>query len=147
MTSADREQRQFAALPYVRDDEANLRVLLISSRGTGRWVLPRGWPKPGESGAEAASREAVEEAGVTGRITTNAIGSYRYDKGLKSGDTLLVKVLVYGLEVEKFSKQFSEKGKRVLRWCAPSEAADFVAEPALSRLLRGFTDAHSPSGC
>jgi 8-oxo-dGTP pyrophosphatase MutT (NUDIX family) len=81
MIPSGAEPRQFAALPFTYDEGEQLYVLLITSRGTGRWVLPKGWSEGEESGPQTAAREAAEEAGVVGQITpTDALGSYPYQK-------------------------------------------------------------------
>ena len=63
----DREPRaQFAALPWRRRADAGIEVLLITSRETRRWVIPKGWPIKGKSSAKSAAREAFEEADQKG---------------------------------------------------------------------------------
>ena len=59
--------------------------MLITSRDTGRWVLPKGWPEGREQLADTALREAAEEAGVAGAIAASEIGRYFYGKKLPSG--------------------------------------------------------------
>ena len=62
------EAKQVAALPVRRGEDGSLEVLLVTSRETGRWVIPKGWPSKRLSDREAAAREARQEAGVTGTI-------------------------------------------------------------------------------
>lgn len=134
------EHHQYAALPYRWDAKGRLRVLLITSRGTGRWVLPKGWAKADESGPQAALREALEEAGVVGRLAPEgALGSYGYERLLKRGRTVARRVTVYGLHVDRAEPQFPEQGQRVLRWFAPERAAGLVQETELSELCRRFS--------
>ena len=133
---------RYAALPYSVDEEGRLNVLMITSRGTGRWILPKGWPDGGETGPQAAAREAVEEAGVWGHIDpAGALGCYHYLKGLKDGSSMPCRVTVFALNVEGFRADFREKGRRVLRWCSPAYGAELVDEPELAHLLRCFADA------
>ena len=75
---------QYAALPW-RMTDGTLEVLLLTSRGTGRWVIPKGWPHDSFSSAHSAAQEAYEEAGIRGAITREPIGSYRYDKNARRG--------------------------------------------------------------
>ncbi len=139
MSSAPEPRRQYAALPYSLDDEGRLNMLLITSRGTGRWVLPKGWPGRDETGPQAAAREALEEAGVLGRIDpSGALGCYPYLKAMRDGGAVPCVVTVFALSVEGFQPHFREKGKRVLRWCSPTCGADLVNEPELAQLLRRF---------
>src|SRR3954454_8786408 len=90
---------QFAALPWPSDGGRH-EVLLITSRETRRWVIPKGWPIKGKSSAKSAAREAFEEAGVTGKLKKTPIGAYAYDKRLKNGRLQHVRVTVFSLEVE-----------------------------------------------
>ena len=132
--SAAREQ--IAALPYRVDKNRNL-ILLITSRGTGRWVLPKGWVEASDPDpAEAAAREALEEAGVIGIIAKTDVGSYTYFKSLDGGDNVLCSVRVFPLEVKSGLKSFKEAGQRILEWFSVEDAADAVKEPELAALIR-----------
>src|SRR5205085_5647367 len=92
----DREPRgQSAALPWRRTGKGDLEVLLITSRETRRWVIPKGWPIKGKSSAKSAAREAFEEAGVTGKVKKSPVGTYAYDKRLKNGRLQRVRVTVF----------------------------------------------------
>ncbi|WP_366942998.1 NUDIX hydrolase [Vannielia sp.] len=129
-----------AALCY-RDGEAGPEVLLITSRGTGRWIIPKGWPMAGKSGSGAALEEAWEEAGVRrGRVNHDAIGSYTYDKRFNGGYAAQVETLVYAVEVEQMCKTFPEAHERTRRWVRPDEAANLVDEPDLKEILCDFED-------
>ncbi len=90
--------KQYAALP-VRRMGGKLEVLLVSSRETRRWVIPKGWPMAGLSDAESAAREAFEEAGVEGKVAGKPIGSFAYDKRKKCGTLLPLTVDVFRLDV------------------------------------------------
>ena len=82
MKVADVSQ-QYAALPW--RNAQGFEILLITSRETRRWVIPKGWPMPGNSPAESAAQEAYEEAGIRGKIAVQAIGHYGYRKRLRGG--------------------------------------------------------------
>ena len=126
--------RQFAALPC-RKTKAGLEVMLVTSRDTGRWVLPKGWPMKGLTGAEAAAREAFEEAGLRGKVKGKALGTYAYHKRLADGEALPVTVTVYRLDVARELDTWPEAGQRTRRWFPPAEAASLVEEPDLAALL------------
>jgi len=130
-------QRQFAALPYVRT-ATGLRVLLITSRETRRWVIPKGWPIRGLRPHEVAHREAEEEAGVRGSVAPDAIGTYSYRKRLHFFSGVTCTVDVYPMLVEKQKLDWKERGQRQLAWLEPHEAADCVDEVELAELLRHF---------
>ncbi|WP_370029757.1 NUDIX hydrolase [Oceanicella sp. SM1341] len=129
---------QVAALCH-RGSGAETEVLLITSRGTGRWVLPKGWPIKGLSGAGAALREAYEEAGVQGIALAEPVGRYGYDKILDSGLPLPCEAAVYAVQVTGMLESYPEAGQRRLAWQRPARAAELVAEPGLQALLRRFT--------
>jgi 8-oxo-dGTP pyrophosphatase MutT (NUDIX family) len=112
------------------------RVLLLTSRDTGRWVIPKGNIDPGLSPAKAAALEAYEEAGVTGRIGASLpLGFYTYFKKLRLGESQSVSVEVYLLRFQKQFKKWPEKAQRKLWWTSPLEAARSVDEPGLARLF------------
>jgi 8-oxo-dGTP pyrophosphatase MutT (NUDIX family) len=130
-------RRQIAALPVRRMPDGSARVLLVTSRETGRWIVPKGWPVKGMTRHEAAALEATEEAGVTGRISREPVGTYLYWK--RHADRFeLCEVAVYVLEVERQLDDWREKGQRRLAWMAPEEAADLVQEPALGEMIRAL---------
>lgn len=129
---------QVAALPWRRTAEGGIEVLLITSRRSRRWIIPKGWPMAGRSPSQAAAREAFEEAGVAGRADSEPAGQYVYRKKLWKGARRPVRVTVYPLEVSSEISSWPERGQRVRRWMAPREAARTVDDPGLSRLIRGF---------
>lgn len=129
---------QLAALCY-RGDGAEREVLLISSRDTGRWILPKGWPMTGKSSGETALQEAWEEAGVAeGTVSDRPLGSYTYRKGLDAGWSVPVETTVYPVLVHRLSNSFPEAHERQRIWVPPGEAAERVNEPELAALLRAF---------
>ena len=135
----DREPRtQFAALPWRRTPDGGIEVLLITSRETRRWVVPKGWPIKGAKSMKSAAQEAFEEAGVIGKIGKRPFGTYAYDKRLKSGRIQRVRVAVFGLRVESELDEYPEAGQREKRWASLSEAAGLVDEPELRVILETF---------
>ena len=131
---------QVAALCWRRTPKG-IRVLLITSRDTGRWVIPKGWPMRNRTEAEAAVREAYEEAGLRGDILDRSIGVYTYRKVLAPGRSIPCAVRVYPLEVREMLKQYPETGQRRVKWLAPDKAARRVLEPELKALIRDFAPA------
>lgn len=118
--------------------EAPVRVLLVTSRETRRWVIPKGNPLGGQSSHTAAAREAEEEAGVRGAVCPVALGSYRYRKRRKTGASLMIDVDVYPLSVTEELLDWKEAGQRSRRWFSLAEAAEAVEEPDLAQLIRSF---------
>src|SRR3954452_13869225 len=135
----DREPRaQFAALPWRRTAAGEVEVLLITSRETRRWVIPKGWPIKKMSSAKSAAQEAFEEAGVRGKVTKRPVGSYAYDKRLKNGRLQHVRVAVFALQVDYEAEVYLEAGQREKLWLPPAEAARQVDEAELMVLLATF---------
>jgi 8-oxo-dGTP pyrophosphatase MutT (NUDIX family) len=128
------EYVQYAALPYVQLD-GDIWVCLITSRQTKRWVIPKGWPKPPFEPFEQAAREAKEEAGLVGDISTDPIGSYMYRKRLHFLAVADCRVTVYPLLVRAQRGRWREQAERRLLWVLAAEAAGMVREPELGRLL------------
>ena len=129
---------QYAAVPYRRRDDGTVEVMLVTSRETKRWVVPKGWPIGGAKPHASAAREALEEAGVRGRMNADAIGAFYYDKRLNNGTEARCKVEVFTLEVKSQRKRWPEKGERKTRWFELPKAAKVVQEPGLRRLLRNI---------
>jgi 8-oxo-dGTP pyrophosphatase MutT (NUDIX family) len=128
---------QVAALPW-RKAKHGVEVMLVTSRDTGRWVLPKGWPEFGEEFFDAAAREAAEEAGLKGTICAQEAGRYYYSKGLANGDNVGCEVLVYPLEVDDVAEKWKEKGQRKRKWVSPAKAAAMVAEADLAKVILAF---------
>lgn len=133
---ADTVHQQVAALCF-RQSDAGKEVLLITSRDTGRWIIPKGWPITGKDAPDAAMQEAWEEAGVrTGRIRQKAIGTFCYEKDMPKGLPLQIETQVFAVKVDKLKSQYPEVAERRRKWVRPSKAADMVAEPELQKILR-----------
>lgn len=132
---------QVAALP-VLGQAAEMRVLLVTSRETRRWIIPKGWPEKGMKDREAAAREALEEAGLTGKISRRPIGRYRYFK--RTLDSFQpCEVAVYRLDVQGEQPTWDEQGQRQRAWFSPQVAAHLVDEPELKLLLLGLVPGHA----
>ncbi len=128
---------QVAAIPIRRTSSGAYEVLLITSRETRRWVVPKGWPWRNLDDHDAAAGEAWEEAGVRGRAQPESIGMFTYDK--RRNDKLQsLNVLVYLLEVTEEATAWPEASERQRGWFAPAAAADLVSEPDLKSLLRAL---------
>jgi len=137
-------RRQYAALPW-RLSEDGLDVLVASSRDTRRWVIPKGWPMKGRKPHATAALEALQEAGLIGKIEKSKIGSFHYVKRLKSGAAIHCRVDVFPMRVMKQRKTWPEKEQRVTRWLPYAEAATLVLEPELRALILRFGDAKATS--
>lgn len=130
--------RQVAALPVRTEADGSLHVLLVTSRDTGRWVLPKGWPIKGLDEPGAAAREAFEEGGVVGDVDSETLGVYGYIKRLADASAVAVMVAVYRLDVRQELTVWPERHERRRRWFSPSDAALLVDEPELREILAGL---------
>jgi 8-oxo-dGTP pyrophosphatase MutT (NUDIX family) len=128
---------QYAALCW-RAAEPGLQVLLITSRDTRRWIIPKGWPMPGLSPEATAEQEAWEEAGVKGEVNSFCLGRYGYQKQL-ADRSVPCAVVVYGLKVDRLADSFPEVNERRRKWFSIPEATLLVDEPDLARIIRDFT--------
>jgi 8-oxo-dGTP pyrophosphatase MutT (NUDIX family) len=127
---------QVAALPY-RIVDGQAEVLLVTSRGTRRWIIPKGWPMKGKKLHRVAELEALEEAGAKGQIARRPFGRYEAWKRL-SDHFLLCTVEVFPLLVRRQRKSWLEQGERHVGWFKILDAADIVEEPGLRSLIRDF---------
>jgi 8-oxo-dGTP pyrophosphatase MutT (NUDIX family) len=128
---------QYGVLPW--RSAGQVEVMLITSRETYRWVIPKGWPLLGQSGPASAAQEAREEAGVEGEVDTQPVGTYPYVKRLKDGETRPLTVEVFALRVTRELPDWPEQAERQRRWFTISEAAQSVDEEELADLIRGFS--------
>ena len=140
-----KDREQIGAIAYSNDADSGLRVLLVTSRETGRWVIPKGWPMKSKLPHQAAAQEAFEEAGVEGHIAKKAAGTYRYPKTLRNGDVVSCRVKVYPMKVSKLASRWPEAQERRRQWFSTEDAAAAVVEPELAQLLRSMTDLISPA--
>ena len=137
---ADGKRVQYAALPYRIQDGA-VEVLLITTRRTKRWIVPKGWPIDGLSPSASAAREALEEAGISGVIDPTPLGRFHYMKELREREAVPCRVEVFALKVTRQRKHWQEQDARECRWLNTAEAAQFVEEPELRRLISRFAPA------
>lgn len=129
---------QIAALPFHWDKSGKLRVLMVTSRDTGRWVMPKGWLMDGKKPWQAAKIEALEEAGATGFISDEPIGIYTYKKRLPDRSRINCTVTVYPMMVDKLKRRWKERKERKRHWFSLKEAARLVDEKDLSKLLKNL---------
>lgn len=133
---------QFGALCWRRSG-AKTEVLLVTSRDTGRWVIPKGWPIDGLTPEASAAREAFEEAGVEGVVSAHCLGLYSYDKVIERGRGPEVSVpcvvAVFPLAVDRLLNRFPEMAQRKRKWFSTDKAARRVAEPELQAILAAFS--------
>ncbi len=133
-------RQQYAAICYRAAKRGEFEVLVATSRDTGRWVIPKGWPMENKLAHQVAEQEAREEVGVKGKAEKKPFGFYHYRKGLDNGIKVPVRVQVHLLKVEGSCKDFKEKGVRQIEWVSPEEASNRVNEPELKILMLQFAE-------
>ena len=131
------KRRQVGGLCWRLADEDQIQFLLVTSRDTGRWVTPKGNRMKGLADAEAAAEEAMEEAGATGLLSSEPIGTFTYDKRLSGKARRLTAVDVYAIHVTHLFDRWPEAHERERRWFSRMDAIGAVDEPELKRLIAG----------
>jgi len=140
--AAAKRRVQYGALPYRVSRGDRAEFMLVTSRETRRWIIPKGWPKKGKSPHRLAAREAFEEAGVVGAIGRRSVGSFSYEKRLKDGELVECEVRVFPLQVKRQRKQWPEKQERKVKWLSAAKAAEKVKEPMGSEIIRRLARRH-----
>jgi 8-oxo-dGTP pyrophosphatase MutT (NUDIX family) len=130
---------QYGVIPVRRSADGGVEVLLITSRETRRWVVPRGNPIRGKGPAGSAAQEALEEAGIVGRVGADAIGHYSYEKRRRLGMVVPARVHLFRMDVTEEHDDWPEKGQRERRWFPAEEAAAAVHEAELAGLIRSLS--------
>ncbi len=127
---------QCGALPFSIAASGETRVLLVTTRGSHRWIIPKGWPIRNLTAAATAAREAYEEAGLVGSVVgEQPVGCYRYEKRRNARKTAICEVSVFLFAVERQLRNWPEKAERQTRWFAPAEASALVASVELGDIL------------
>jgi len=127
---------QFGALCY-RIKNEKVQILLVTSRGRKRWIVPKGWPINKSTPAETAAREAFEEAGVDGKVREVCLGIYSYTKN-HAGDDLPCVVAIFPLKVQQIHDSYPEKLQRKRKWFSQKKASAIVESPELGQMIKGF---------
>jgi 8-oxo-dGTP pyrophosphatase MutT (NUDIX family) len=109
--------------------------MLVTSRETGRWVLPKGWAEKALNGPQLAAKEAYEEAGILGEVGAAPVGSYEYVKRLPKGKTRDCAVDVFPMRVDHLLDEWPERKQRKRQWFTLAQAAMAVDEGDLVTLL------------
>ncbi len=128
---------QFGALCF-RIVRGKPEVLLVTSRRTKRWIVPKGWPMDGKTPSESAEIEAWEEAGVRGKVYDRCLGVYSYRKAMEDDEDLPCVTMVYAMKVRECAAKYPEAQERKRKWLRPKKAAALVDEPDLAHMIRNF---------
>src|SRR5271168_3310522 len=108
---------------------AALEILIVTTRQSRRWIVPKGWPIKRLTPSKSAAREAFEEAGVRGKIGARAIGNFRYKKAADgNGAEVDCEVKIFPLLVKGQSASWPESEQRVAQWVEPEKAISLIRE-------------------
>ena len=130
---------QYGALPYRFTEAAALEVLVVTTRQSKRWIIPKGWPIKGLTPSKSAAREAFEEAGVMGKIGARSIGAFQYRRVENGGDDEAeCEVKVFPLLVKRQRAIWPESDQRAVQWVDPEKAISLIGEPELKAIVGAF---------
>jgi 8-oxo-dGTP pyrophosphatase MutT (NUDIX family) len=130
---------QYGVLPYRFTETNSLELLLVTTRQTRRWIIPKGWPIKGLNPPMSAAREAYEEAGIRGTVGAKAIGAFSYKKGLDAnGLTVPCEVRVFPMIVKRQLDTWPESHEREAQWFEPAQALSTIKEEGLRELIESF---------
>src|SRR5262249_45702928 len=133
---ASREARSIRGTAIPAKGQVRARGIAGHVRETGRWIIPKGWPRKGKSPQKAAARRARDEAGVVGKINRRSVGSFFYEKRLKGGKVIVCEVQVFVLKVKRQQARWLEKGERKVKWLSRAKAAKNVGDRVLGTIIR-----------
>jgi 8-oxo-dGTP pyrophosphatase MutT (NUDIX family) len=136
MGDGSEPRTQYAALPW--RVEKSVEILLLTSRDTRRWIIPKGWPMSGRKPHATAALEALQEGGLLGKIEKRKLGAFHYRKRLKNGAAITCRVQVFPMRVMRQRKNWPEKKQRKTRWFPYVTAAQHVKEEELRELILSF---------
>jgi 8-oxo-dGTP pyrophosphatase MutT (NUDIX family) len=129
---------QYGMLPYRITADGEVEVMLLTSRGTGRWVIPKGWPMIGKKPRVVAMTEARQEAGISGIVGRRPIGSFPYCKTMEDGEGRLCKCIVFLMRVTRERLSWREQAQRRRAWFPHDLAANLVEEGALVVMIHNL---------
>ena len=132
---------QYGALPYRFRPDGSIEILLVTTRRTRRWIIPKGWKIKGKKPARSAAQEAFEEAGIIGDMWPSPVTTYRYMKALDDGSEIPCRVAVFGMNVRGTLTHWREKDQRQRRWFSVEAAADRLDDIELSAFVRALATA------
>jgi 8-oxo-dGTP pyrophosphatase MutT (NUDIX family) len=136
MSTKTHKQLQFGVLPCRVVGAGRVQVMLLTSRETGRWIIPKGWPMKGKTPRQVAAQEAFEEAGLVGNIAGGRrLGSFHYEKTVQDR-SFLCEVKVYLFWADQQLTDWPEKDQRQTQWFDLREADNLVSEGGLAEIMR-----------
>jgi ADP-ribose pyrophosphatase YjhB (NUDIX family) len=145
MRTRKQELHQIGALPLLLNESGEVEVFLVTARGSGRWIIPKGNPIPGLAPHDAAAQEAREEAGLVGVAEPRCIGTFEFSRRRRGRDTTCL-VDVYPLMVKLQLRKWAEAGQRSVLQCNLETALSLVGSASLAFLIEQYLSPQMPSG-
>ena len=136
--------RRYGALPWYRDEAGGVRVILITTRTTGSWSVPRGRRIPGKTRRRSAEIETYEESGKVARAGRK-LGAYLVaPRGGEAGRKgLPLQVTVYAARVRRHVDAWPERGQRLVTDVTPTEAVGMVRDTGLAKIIGAFAESRA----
>jgi 8-oxo-dGTP pyrophosphatase MutT (NUDIX family) len=131
---------QSCVVPY-RVAETSVTFALITSRNTGRWIVPKGTVEPNMTAAASAAKEALEEAGLLGTTGAQPLGEYFYSKFGR-----VYRVEIYPFLVTQQLDDWDEKHFRTREWVNAVDALSRITEAAVQDAIRQLAEIGGQSG-
>lgn len=137
MSYIENKSFQIAALPVFINGNGEVEICLVTSRGSGRWIIPKGNPIDGLEPHEVAAQEAREEAGLIGQMEPLSIGTFEFNRN-RGGRETTCSVAVYVLKAERQLRKWEERDQRSVRRCSLKKALSLVCSPSLAEIMRQY---------
>ena len=139
MGTSGRHQHQIGALPFFVNSAGGVDVCLVTSRGGGRWIIPKGNPITGLAPHEVAAQEALEEAGLVGQAERQCLGTFEFSR-VRHGSAAMCSVDVYAFKVERQLAAWDEMHERSVLRCNVETALTLVNIPNLASMISQCAD-------
>ena len=118
--SNDKTMHRVGIIPFETKGDA-VALLFVTSHTRGRWILPKGRRKPGETHVDACNREGFEEAGVRGTVLVDFPCTVVIGKQTQTGVQKNV-VTYYPYLVQKQEDVWPEMKRRQRHWALLEDA-------------------------
>ena len=126
-----RKHSRVGAIPVRLNKNGNPEILLVTTRGGQRWMIPKGYRAKRLDDARAAAREAFQEAGVKGDVHRRPIGNFTDRNGNGESNT----IRVFRLDVRKEQAHWREERERSRKWVSPAKAKKLLQAAGLKKLI------------
>ena len=120
-----------------------VQFCIVTSRRTGRWILPKGNVDPGMSSREAAEQEALEEAGLVGTAAPEPIAIFRAPK-IRPPLIWTIEIAYYPMRIDEVLDDWIEADLRGRRFVTLTAARELLWQPEVIALAERFFAEKAP---